>query len=172
MMHYICQIKCLEEPDQTFRISISLDIVLTNSRRVADKKEGVGTYCFILWWGFSHCLVPDKAIAHTNGYVWTHYGLYKPMMWCHCLLSSVLRNFARISSKKIISITPFCSKCPSLPLLDRNCDKVSKKMWMCISFRFLFSVMAGRFSRSLCIRENFSKNLPSQKSECQTVISL
>ena len=52
-------------------------------------------------------LVPDKTIAHTKGYVRSQQWLYKPMMRCYCLLPSVLRNFARISSMKIISITPF-----------------------------------------------------------------
>ena len=32
--------------------------------------------------------------------------------------------------------------------------------------------MAGRFSRSPCMRVKFPKNLPSSESECQTVISL
>ena len=32
--------------------------------------------------------------------------------------------------------------------------------------------MAGRFSRSPCMREKFPKNLPSSESERQTVISL
>lgn len=32
--------------------------------------------------------------------------------------------------------------------------------------------MAGRFSRSPCIREKFSEKPPTYKSECQTIISL
>ena len=51
--------------------------------------------------------VPDKAIAHTNGYAKSQERLYISMVRCYCPLSSVLRNFARISSMKIISITPF-----------------------------------------------------------------
>ena len=44
--------------------------MLTNSQRVADKKEGVGTYCFTqLMRLLALPLLLDKAIAHTNGYV-------------------------------------------------------------------------------------------------------
>ena len=57
--------------------------MLTNSQRVADKKEGVGTYCFILKSGLRITIGMDKAIAHTKGYVKSHYGLYKPTMWCY-----------------------------------------------------------------------------------------
>jgi hypothetical protein len=47
-------------------------LVLTNSQRVADKKEGVGTYCFILRLGLRITFSMDKATAHTKGYVETH----------------------------------------------------------------------------------------------------
>ncbi|MBR3907000.1 MAG: hypothetical protein IKJ61_02735 [Bacteroidaceae bacterium] len=74
----------------------------------ADKKEGVGTYCFILLMGLLALpLLLDKAIAHTS---WI---CIKPMMAVQTndvvllLSSSQHRNFARISSTKIISITPF-----------------------------------------------------------------
>ncbi len=39
---------------------------------VADKKEGVGTYCFILRLGLRITFSMDKATAHTKGYVETH----------------------------------------------------------------------------------------------------
>ena len=42
----------------------------TNSQKIADKKEGVGTYCFTqLMRLLALPLLLDKAIAHTNGYV-------------------------------------------------------------------------------------------------------
>ena len=44
-------------------------IVLTNSQMKADKKEGVGTYCFILRLGLRITFSMDKATAHTKGYV-------------------------------------------------------------------------------------------------------
>jgi len=44
----------------------------SNSLRVADKKEGVGTYCFILRLGLRITFSMDKATAHTKGYVETH----------------------------------------------------------------------------------------------------
>lgn len=42
--------------------------MLTNSQRVADKKEGVGTYCFTLKSGLRITIDTDKTIAHTKGY--------------------------------------------------------------------------------------------------------
>ena len=39
--------------------------MLTNSQRVAGKKEGVGTYCFILKSGLRITIDTDKAIATT-----------------------------------------------------------------------------------------------------------
>ena len=62
--------------------------VLTNSQRVEDKQEGVGTYCFILKSGLRITIGMDKAIAHTKGYVKSQDRLYISMMWCHCILSS------------------------------------------------------------------------------------
>ena len=44
-------------------------IVLTNSQRVADKKEGVGTYCLIPFSDSRIAFAVDKTIAHTRGYV-------------------------------------------------------------------------------------------------------
>ena len=55
----------------TFAIDLQYSM-LTNSRRVADKKEGVGTYCFILRLGLRITFSMDKATAHTKGYVETH----------------------------------------------------------------------------------------------------
>ena len=37
----------------------------TNSQKIADKKEGVGTYCFILKSGLRKTIDTDKAIATT-----------------------------------------------------------------------------------------------------------
>ena len=71
--------------------------MLTNSQMKADKKEGVGTYCFTqLMRLLALPLLLDKTIAHTKGYVRTHYGLYKPMMWCYCYhlhSREILREF-------------------------------------------------------------------------------
>ena len=64
------------------------NVVLTNSQKKADKKEGVGTYCFILKSGLRITIGMDKAIAHTKGYVKSQDRLYISMMWCHCILSS------------------------------------------------------------------------------------
>lgn len=50
--------------------------MLSNSQRVADKKEGVGTDCFILVTGSRIAFAVDKTIAHTNGYAESHYGLH------------------------------------------------------------------------------------------------
>ena len=89
--------------------------MLTNSQMKADKKKVWELYLLYPIDGASRiAFVPDKAIAHTKGYVKSHYRLYKPMMRCYCSLSSVLRNFARISSMKIISITPLIIKNHSL----------------------------------------------------------
>jgi hypothetical protein len=55
-------------------------------------------------------LLLDKAIAHTKGYVRSQQWLYKPTMWRYCYHLHSKRNFARISSMKIISITPFNNK--------------------------------------------------------------
>lgn len=43
---------------------------------IADKKEGVGTYCFILKSGLRITIGMDKAIAHTKGYVKSQERLY------------------------------------------------------------------------------------------------
>ena len=51
-------------------------IVLTNSQRVADKKEGVGTYCLIPFSDSRIAFAVDKTIAHTNGYAISHCGLH------------------------------------------------------------------------------------------------
>ena len=40
-----------------------------NSQVKADKKEGVGTYCFILRLGIRITFDTDKTTAHTKGYV-------------------------------------------------------------------------------------------------------
>ena len=80
-----------------------------NSPMKADKKIRCGNYiCFILLMGLLALpLLLDKAIAHTD---WI---CIKPMMAVQTndvvllLSSSQHRNFARISSTKIISITPF-----------------------------------------------------------------
>ena len=73
-------------------------------------------------------LLLDKAIAHTKGYVRSHYGLYTPMMWCHCYHLHSKRNFARISSMKIISITPFTKKVLLLADNSLSYGKVSAKV--------------------------------------------
>jgi hypothetical protein len=43
--------------------------VLSNPQRIADKKEGVGTYCFIPHSGLRITFGTDKTTAHTKGYV-------------------------------------------------------------------------------------------------------
>ena len=58
--------------------------MLPNSPMKADKKIRCGNYiCFILKSGLRITFGMDKAIAHTKGYVKSHYGLYKPTMWCY-----------------------------------------------------------------------------------------
>jgi hypothetical protein len=43
--------------------------MLTKFPEVADKKEGVGTYCLIPFSGSRIAFAVDKTIAHTRGYV-------------------------------------------------------------------------------------------------------
>ena len=50
--------------------------MLLSPQKNADKKEGVGTYCFILVTGSRIAFAVDKTIAHTNGYAESHYGLH------------------------------------------------------------------------------------------------
>ena len=66
--------------------------------------------CLIRRSGLRTTFGMDKAIAHTKGYVGSQLWLYIPTMWCHCHHLHSKRNFARIQSKKIISITPFSVK--------------------------------------------------------------
>ena len=46
--------------------------MLLSPQKNADKKEGVGTYCFIPFSGSRIAFAVDKATAHTKGYVETH----------------------------------------------------------------------------------------------------
>ena len=62
----------------------------------------------------------DKAIAHTIGYVGSQLWLYIPTMWCYRYHLHSKQNFARIQSKKIISITPFSVKSFLTPPLWRR----------------------------------------------------
>ena len=50
------------------------------------------------------------------------------MMWCYCLLPSLLGNFARISLMKIISITPFTKKVLLLAVNSLPYGKASAKV--------------------------------------------
>ena len=88
------------------------NLVLTNSQKIAGKKEGVGTYCFIPFSGSRIAFAVDKAIAHTKGYVKSQDRLYISMMWCHCILSSQHSNLRDLRMKDNFNNT-FLSKCPS-----------------------------------------------------------
>ena len=50
-------------------IGIVILVVPTNPQMKADKKEGVGTYCFIPHSGLRITFDTDKTTAHTKGYV-------------------------------------------------------------------------------------------------------
>ena len=96
-------------------------------------------------------LVAGKDNSPHQGYVRSHWGLYKPMIWCPCLLSSRLLKFCENFTNEDNFNNTCLSKCPSLPLLDRNCDKVSKKKWMSISISSKFYFLKWLETYHFCL---------------------